>query len=907
MNSSISHIKIEKMQNKIDYILKMLSNSFLKYTNKKLYDFSQSLITYINQNDEEKLKNFIEDNLVKFSSKEIMLITRFLAFHEVLTNVVEDIYLNDLNNPWYQSKWDDNDELFQILKKAKSDKSVLERLNNLNINIVLTAHPTQVQRETTLKLIRKIYDALSKQELSSEYTNISLLDNDSDIQSLIDILWQVAILRNSKIDVSTELKNVLNYFDTTFFEILPKLNYKFEYLKNKVFKSDELNFSTPLTISSWIGGDRDGNPFVDANSLDKAFEMQTTKIFEYYKNSLLKIYDDILIHKTFIDDKNIVSFSGEIELANRPDEEFAKATIKIISKLENTYNFLTNKSNKVNFEKSRTDIIVEKYNNKKEFIDDLNLIYLSLKKNNCLNIANRNLTSLMYAINCFDFYLMSIDIRQNAVQHETVVHEILKSNNLCSNYMFLLEEKKVKILKKYIEHKSLNVSWDNTSAFTQKEISIFQKIKSIINMYGENSIKNYLISNAESVSDILEVLFIFKITKIYQIENTKTMCNIVPLFETINNLKDSYDVVETMINDSLLSKIINENWNNRIEVLLGYSDSCKDGGYLSSSWMLFNVQQKLSELGKKHNIKISFFHGRGGTIGRGGGPSYEAIKSQPKNSIDDKLRFTEQGEIIWAKYSNPINGWFNLEKILNAIIDKISDKKSNFSSEKNTFLEIMNNLSEISLKTYKSLVYEDKDFSKLFFDITPIRDISRLKIGSRPVSRNNKKVISDLRSIPWVFSWSQIRVMLPGWYGLGTTLKNADKQVIKLFQNWYQNIPFFKSLISNVEMLLSKVNINIAKNYFLLSKNKNSLEIYSKIKDEYEETLKIILLITNKKSLLEDFEYLKLSLKYRMPFLNTLNYIQVELLSSKFKKNKNIKNAILITINGIASGLRNSG
>ncbi|MDE7075619.1 MAG: phosphoenolpyruvate carboxylase, partial [Malacoplasma sp.] len=437
---------------------------------------------------------------------------------------------------------------------------------------------------------------------------------------------------------------------------------------------------------------------------------------------------------------------------------------------------------------------------------------------------------------------------------------------------------------------------------TKKEISIFQKIFEIKNKFGNNAIKNYLISNTEDFVNILEVMFLFLIAN-----KKSTELSIVPLFESIKDLSNSNKIIEEFVTNECTKKFIKNVLKNRIEVLLGYSDSCKDGGNFASSWKIYNVQKKLTSLSKKHNIEISFFHGRGGTIGRGGGPSYYAINSQPKGSITRKLRFTEQGEIIWAKYSNPRKGWFNLETILTAAANAIINQKKNLLEDK-AFFETMNFLSDLSAKKYHSLL-NLKKFEKVFFDITPIKEISKLKIGSRPSSRSNKNNLKDLRSIPWVFSWSQVRAMVPGWYGVGSALdfyiKENEENLEKL-RNWYQNIPFFHSLLSNIEMLLAKVNLDITKRYFETSKEKESENIFNDIYDEYNKVLNSILLIMDKEYLLQDYRDLKISLDDRIPYLNILNYFQLELISRKRKNKKSKLNdeSILISINGIATGLR---
>ncbi|MDE6082284.1 MAG: phosphoenolpyruvate carboxylase, partial [Malacoplasma sp.] len=420
-----------------------------------------------------------------------------------------------------------------------------------------------------------------------------------------------------------------------------------------------------------------------------------------------------------------------------------------------------------------------------------------------------------------------------------------------------------------------------------------------------NAIKNYLISNTEAFVNILEVIFLFKIAN-----KKNSNLNIVPLFETISDLSNSNKIIEEFITNEYTKKYIKDVLKNRIEVLLGYSDSCKDGGNFTSSWKIYNVQKNLKSLSKKYNIEVSFFHGRGGTIGRGGGPSYYAINSQPRGSITRKLRFTEQGEIIWAKYSNPRKGWFNLETILTAAANAMTNQKRNLLENKE-FFQAMNFLSDLSCEKYH-LLLNMKKFEKVFFDITPIKEISKLKIGSRPSSRSGKNSLKDLRSIPWVFSWSQVRAMIPGWYGVGTALdffiKNSDSNLEKL-KNWYQNIPFFNSLLSNIEMLLAKVNLDITKRYFETSKEKESKNIFNDILDEYNKVLKSVLMIMNKEYLLQDYRDLKISLDDRIPYLNILNYFQLELISRKQKNKKSKLNdeSILISINGIATGLRNSG
>lgn len=897
------NFSFNEMKEKIDFILSLLTKVFKKHTNDKLYKIALTIKENIKSKNSKELFNYVQDISKKLSNLDFVYLCRYFAYHELLTNLVEDIYQTSYENKWEDKYLDVDDYLVRFFNSFKKSKQNLYKLNNIDISIVLTAHPTQVVRETILKLTRKIMEYLDKESDYSSLFNIHLLDKEQNIEVLIDILWQVAILRDDKITVNDEIRNILNYFDTTFFSILPKINYKFNQLKNKDYILSEKD-NVSIKVGSWIGGDRDGNSFVNEHSLEVAIQSQVKKIFGFYFSKLQSLYNDLLLHNSVSKvDKKIYEFVKDINLEKREKEPYSKAVVKIISKLLNT---IKGFGYDVDFGPNIKTRVDDKYSCVQEFLNDLYIILNSLKKNNSYDISKRNLVDLIYAVKSFGFHLMSIDIRQNSKKHKELINEILINNNICINYKDLSIHERQEIILANIEN-DINWDFDELNEFNKSEINIFRKIKEIKSNLGIDSISSYIISNTESYIDILEVLFLYKI-----INNTNDFdLNIVPLFETIEDISNSTSIVEEIITNQFTNKIIKTFWNNKIEVLLGYSDSCKDGGNFTSSWKLYSAQKELSSIGKKRNVDICFFHGRGGTIGRGGGPSYYAINSQPRDSINSKLRFTEQGEIIWAKYSNPRKGWFNLETILTATANSIIDKTKN-KYENSDFKNNMELLSKISFNKYRKLVHDNKNFEKIFFDITPINQISKLNIGSRPTSRLNNKKLKDLRSIPWVFSWSQVRAMLPGWYGIGSALEtfiNENDNNLSILKEWYKHIAFFNSLLSNIEMLLAKVNLDITKHYFQLSKNKQANQIYLDILEEYTKTLKMILLITGKKELLEDFRDLKISLEDRIPYLDILNYFQLELIkkSKTNKKNNLIQEATLISINGIATGLRNSG
>ncbi|MCF0217416.1 MAG: phosphoenolpyruvate carboxylase [Malacoplasma sp.] len=891
-----------KMREKIDFVIGILTKVFYKHSSKKLYEIVIAIKNLvIKKTNEEKIFEYIQQISKDLTNMDFLLLCRYFAYHELLTNLVEDIYQTSYENKWEDTYLSNNDFLVNFFNGLKMTNSIFSKLNDVDISIVLTSHPTQVVRETVLRIIKKIMEYLDIETNYYSLFNIHLLDKNQNIEVLIDILWQVSILRDEKTTVENEVKNILTFFDTTFFSILPKINYKFNQLKSNDFEVD-IKDNISLKIGSWAGGDRDGNPFVNANSLNDAIFKQVEKLFSFYFFKLESLYNDLLLHDSVTKmDWVILDFIKDVEVKKRAHEQYSIAVLKINTKLFNTSQYLAKNSNLI----SKLNLINtnEKYDNIDQLLKDLDLILSSLKKNNSYQIAKRNLVDLIYAIKSFGFHLMTIDIRQNSSEHKHTIAQILKASNLCENYEALDETKKEILLFNTINNK---FNFDAVDEFTKSEIVVFKTIKEIQTKFGNQAIKNYLISNTTSFIDIFEVIFLFKIIN----QTDLISLNVVPLFESILDLKNSVNIIKSLITKPYTQKLIKEQWNNSVEVLLGYSDSCKDGGNFCSSWHIYNTQIALINLVKKYGFNISFFHGRGGTIGRGGGPSYLAINSLPNNSVTNKLRFTEQGEIIWAKYANPRKGWFNLESILTATANKVINN-SNSSYEDDFFKQTMEELSKISFNKYQSLVYENKDFEQLFFEITPIKEIQNLNIGSRPSLRSNTQTIKQLRSISWVFSWSQIRAMIPGWYGVGTALSQfieANPNNLNVLRNWYQNVAFFQTMLSNIEMLLAKVNLKISKLYFNFSKNKQCESIYNDIYAEYQKVLKSILLISQKEELLQDYRDLKISLSDRIPYLNVLNYFQLELLhKNKTDSDSYIKNAILISINGIATGLRNSG
>ena len=598
----------------------------------------------------------------------------------------------------------------------------------------------------------------------------------------------------------------------------------------------------------------------------------------------------------------------------RTNEPYRRAFYYIQSRLVHTEQKLLNITNKNTFLKKRDLQNLDKipcYQNAQEFKADLEIIKNSLEEDHDHAVVDSYFTQILEAINIFGFHLATIDMRQDSSVNEACVAELLKSAGICDNYSDLSEDKKIKLLLNELNNDPRNLHANNKpkSELLQKELKIYKTARQLKDRLGEDVIKQHIISHTESVSDMLEQAIMLKEYDL--LDNQKARIQVVPLFETVEDLNNAREIIKEFLSFDIVKKWL-VSQNNYQEVMLGYSDSNKDGGYLASCWNLYKAQKDLTKIGEEMGIKITFMHGRGGTVGRGGSPSYEAITAQPFKSINDRMRMTEQGEIIQNKYGNKDTAYYNLEMLASATIDRMASKQIVSEDHVADFRSSMDQIVAKSNEVYRKLVFENPNFLKYFFQATPIKEISGLNVGSRPASRKKLTDFSGLRAIPWVFSWSQSRVMFPGWYGVGSGFKSfidADPANLKELQNMYQGWPFFHSLLSNVDMVLPKSNMRIAKQYADLCEDEQVKSVFDIINQEWELTKKVILQIEGHDELIEDAPTLKKSLEYRMPYFNILNYIQLEMI----KRDREdviqgvYQSIIPITINGVASGLRNSG
>ncbi len=910
-----------------ELLANLLGETIFNYAGLHIYQTTENL-TSVSKNYYKTLKHETRENLSSFFSdltdSEILRVIRSFSIAAALANIAEDVYQTHQQRRARISNKLQIGTLEKSLQNLKakgiSQEKILEAMEKVSVVPVLTAHPTQVQRKTILDITKKISDILD------QYENVKLkqIDEKEWIDKLnreIQIWWQTSMLRESKLRVTDEISNALSYYNITFFSEIPNLINKFQEISQKVGNSIQNSQSLiPLTMGMWIGGDRDGNPFVTVDTLEKSAQAQAITLFQHYFSEVEKIYRDLSMSITMTnvteDLQALADASGEVS-PHRTKEPYRKAITTIRDRLIATAYILCDKNINLLPPKRKNGFDVP-YKNSKEFTKDLVIVAESLIRNNSEFLTHGTLNNLICATEIFGFHLATIDLRQDSSIHEICVAELLKSANILGDYLSLPEEARCEILLRELEYDPRILS-DPTipqSDLLSSELAIFRKAKSLHKRFGKKIIEKNLISHATSVSDMLEVAILLKEANLAKGNEGNEFCDlyIVPLFETVEDLEAAPDILRKWFSLPIVQKWMEKNGRKQ-EVMLGYSDSNKDGGYLSSSWSLYKAQKELTAVGHEFDVQISFFHGRGGTVGRGGGPSYEAILAQPEGSTDGTIRLTEQGEVIGAKYGNPDLGFKNLEALVSAALESSALTVEDAAWEE--YEKIIEEISKLSYHSYRDLVYNTEGFSEFFFEVTPINFISGLNIGSRPSSRKKKQTLESLRAIPWVFSWSQARIMLPGWYGVGTAFTkwiNDDEKRLEILQKMYVEWPFFKSTISNVDMVLSKSDVSIFAEYVKLAKDqKVAQEILKEIVTEWELTIDVLKKITKNDVLLADNAELASSLRNRLAYFDSMNFLQIELikrvrkLESMDEIPRELRKAIHISINGLATGLRNSG
>lgn len=778
-------------------------------------------------------------------------------------------------------------------------------LQEASVSAVLTAHPTEVQRQSVLdghRAVRKFLQQLS----SSDITPEEEAEVEAKLQRVIHTLWQTTEIRPFKMTVADEIENGVAYHPLSFFQAIPALYERLGRQMRELWGQDAA-IPSFLRVGSWIGGDRDGNPNVDAGVLRHAITRQAEVAFKHYFYELAGLYRELSLSSRHIRVSPAVAAlaaASPDSAISRREEPYRLALATIEGRLSAT---AANLGLPLRGRWTAGDA----YPDTDALQADLAALRDSLAANGSALLVYGRLGKLARAVDVFGFYLMPLDLRQHAEKHAAVVGELFAHANL-EHYAALDEAARVRVLLRELATPRLLYSpFLSYSADSEKELAIFREAARVQQQFGQGAIAQCIISNCASVSDILALALLAKESGLLRLDGgvPAISLNLVPLFETIADLDAAAGIMQQLFALPWYQQLLKSR-NGVQEVMLGYSDSNKDGGYLTSQWELYQAEQRLVRVFDAAGVKMRLFHGRGGSVGRGGGPSYEAIMAQPAGTVVGRIRITEQGEIITAKFADPDNATRNLEALVAATLEATLSQ----GSQQDTDESVLAELSGHAYRTYRALVESD-GFMQYFMEATPISAIAKLNIGSRPASRKALASIKDLRAIPWVFSWSQSRVMLPGWYGFGSAVSaflaaHGHDAGLAQLQALYRQSPFFQVMLSNMEQVLAKADLQIARRYAALVGDAALADrLFGGLQAEFDKTLAAFFAITGQDKLLQGNPTLARSLDTRLPYLDALNLLQVKLLQRLRQEpdDEAALYAIHLTINGISAGLRNSG
>lgn len=877
----------------------------------------QTAIRYRRGGD-ESARVQLEHSLDGLSAEDTIAVVRAFSYFSHLCNIAEDLHHNRRRMAYSQAGAPPREGSIALaLQRLKTYGISAHQLRGFFgraiISPVLTAHPTEVQRKSVLDCHLLIANRLE------ERTRIVLTpeekqSNERALRRAVLTLWQTNELRTFKLRVHDEIENGLSYYRYTFLREVPRL----ESQVAQALKEDEQysgvadNLPSFLRMGSWIGGDRDGNPYVTAEVTQHALRRHSEVVMEFYLAQLMTMRVELSLSFRLVQVSPEVMALAELSperTDSRLEEPYRRALTHIHGRL-----FQTARRLGCALHGQAEADEAEPYESPKDFSHDLETLKASLYAHGSGLLAEGRLSLLLRAVSSFGFHLAPLDLRQHSEFHAKTVAELLAHGGGASHYLDLLEEERILLLVQELETpRLLRTTTALYSDQVQRELAVFDMAHEIHRTLSPDALPNAIISKTDSVSDILEVALILKEVGLLRVgESPRLAMNIIPLFETISDLRGCGAIMERLFSLPLYQRLLDSRLRTQ-EVMLGYSDSNKDGGFLTANWELYKAEKTLVEIFSRHRIELRLFHGRGGSVGRGGGPSYYAILAQPARSVNAQIRLTEQGEVIASKYSDPGIGRRNLETLVAATLEATLLDRDHDLHGREAFYTMMETLSQHAFERYRALVYETPGFERFFREATPLTEIAELNIGSRPASRRQTQKIEDLRAIPWVFSWAQSRMILPGWYGFGSAVARfceAHPEGWDHLRRMYQTWPFLQALLSNMDMVLAKTDLVIAQRYARLVTDEVLRDrVFGEIRQEFDLTAHALREITAQKDFLQSNPTLARSIRERRPYMDPLNHLQVDLIRA-FRagdEGEAVKRAIYLTINGVAAGLRNSG
>jgi phosphoenolpyruvate carboxylase len=864
--------------------------------------------------------------LKSLSGEQAVRVIRAFTYFSLLANLAEDrhhIRRREVHERAGDTQEGSVDVALARLRWAGiGARAVAQTLAQSYLSPVLTAHPTEVQRKSILDAERGLARLLTERDdikaralPRDALAPRALAANEAQMRARVVQLWQTRLLRFTKLTVADEIETSLSYYEATFLREIPKL---YGQLEQQLGNQPVASF---LRMGQWIGGDRDGNPNVTAETLAYALRRQCEVALRHHLTELFWLGSELSLSALLVqvtpEMRALAERSPDVN-EHRLDEPYRRAVTGMYARLAATLKELTGG------EAARHAVPPQNpYPDAEAFLADLRTMRDSLVTHHGAALVQQRLHPLIRAVEVFGFHLATVDLRQNSEQHEEVVAELLATARIEADYRALDEAgKQAVLLRQLADARPLRVPSAAYSPLARKELAIFETAHALRRRFGPQSIRHTIISHTEAVSDLLEVMLLQKEVGLVRGTLDRDLVLdliVVPLFETIADLRNAAPIMREYYALPGIAAAIQRSGAEQ-DIMLGYSDSNKDGGIFTSNWELYRAEISLvalfDELANSHNIQLRMFHGRGGTVGRGGGPSYQAILAQPPGTVRGQIRLTEQGEVIGSKYANPEIGRRNLETLVAATLEATLLQPTKMAPR--AFLQAAETLSHSSMAAYRSLVYETPGFTEYFFGSTPIREIAELNIGSRPASRKATHRIEDLRAIPWSFSWGQCRLTLPGWYGFGTAVRAfleddptiARRDALALLQKMYRQWPFFRALLSNMDMVLAKSDLALASRYAeLVPDAKLRKRIFGTIEAEWHLTVEALQAITGEKQRLASNPALQRSIRHRFPYIDPLHHLQVELVR-RYRSGKlddRARRGIHISINGIAAALRNTG
>jgi len=877
----------------IRFLGRILGNVIRQYGGDELF----RRIEYIRSTSVDRYRGVISGDAVDpglsaLSQDEALDFVRGFMLFSMLANLAED------RQGGATELGDNLAEAIEILGSEGIDPSaVADLLDHALIMPVLTAHPTEVRRKSMIDHRNRVADLMRMRDQGLAQTPDGEPVEEA-IARQVALLWLTRPLRRERLFVADEIEIALSYLRDIFLPVLPRLYAEWERLLGRRPPSF-------LRIGSWIGGDRDGNPNVTEETLRFALGRGSETVLLYYLDEVHGLGAELSISSELADVtpelSRLADRSGDVAPA-RADEPYRRAISGIYARLAASFDAITGRT-----PPRPSRLTADAYPDPQAFIAELQILVGALAANgNGLLSSLAPLKRLIRAVETFGFHLATLDLRQNSAVHERVVAELLATAGVEANYSALDEEERVVLLRRELASgRLLSSPYAAYSDEARSELAIMAAAAEAHARYGPGSIQYYVISKAEQVSDLLEVYILLKEAGLWRAGDPPTAAIMaVPLFETIADLERAPKVMQEWLALPEVAAALRSR--GHAEVMIGYSDSNKDGGYLTSVWNLTKASEALADVFEAARTPIQLFHGRGGAVGRGGGSSFAAIRAQPQQTVGGRIRLTEQGEVIAAKFSSPDVAAANLEATAAATV--LASLEPDKLPHAERFASAMDDLSAKAFVAYRALVYESPAFVPFFRQMTPVSEIATLKIGSRPASRTSSERIEDLRAIPWVFSWSQARVMLPGWYGVGAALTAHDD--LPLLREMLDAWPFFRTTLDNMAMVLAKSDLTIAARYAELAEDKAAADrLFGQIRDEWHRTHDRLLEITGESRLLENNRKLDNSIRLRLPYIDPLNHLQVELLR-RFRSgetDQKVRDGIHLTINAIATALRNSG